>query len=55
VIPFGLNKNIFGAVVISTPKRLYITYRINNKDKTVQMTNAWEVKRFLVKQFIQNM
>ena len=55
VIPFGLNKNIFGAVVISTPKRLYITYRMNSKDKTVQMKNAWEVKRFLVKQFIQNM
>jgi hypothetical protein len=55
VIPFGLDKNIFGAVVISAPKRLYITYRINKKEKTVRMTNAWEVKRFLVKQFIQNM
>jgi len=54
VIPFGLDKNIFGAVVISAPKRLYITYRINKKEKTVRMTNAWEVKRFLVKQFIQN-
>ena len=55
VIPFGLSKKLFGAVVISAPKRLYITYRLNRKEKTVRMTNAWEVKRFLVKQFIQNM
>ena len=55
VIPFGLDKNIFGVVVISAPKRLYITYRLNRKEKTVRMTNAWEVKRFLVKEFIQKM
>jgi hypothetical protein len=55
VIPFGLSKRLFGIVVISTPKKLYITYRLNNKDKTVRMTNAWEVKRFLVNRFIQNM
>jgi hypothetical protein len=54
VIPFGLNKNCYGVVVVSAPKRLYITYRLNSKEKTVRMTNAWEVKRFLVKQFIQN-
>ena len=55
VIPFGLSKKLFGAVVISAPKRLYITYRLNRKEKTVRMTNAWEVKRFLVKEFIQKM
>ena len=55
VIPFGLNKNIFGAVVISAPKRLYITYKINNVAETVRMKYAWEVKRFLVNRFIQNM
>lgn len=55
VVPFGLSKNIFGAVVVCAPKRIYITYRLNGKDKTVRMTNAWEVKRFLVKEFIQNM
>jgi len=54
VIPFGLNKNCYGVVVVSAPKRLYITYRLNSKEKTVRMTNAWEVKRFLVKQFMQN-
>ena len=54
VIPFGLSKKLFGAVVISAPKRLYITYRLNKKEKTVRMTNAWEVKRFLVNRFIQH-
>jgi hypothetical protein len=55
VIPFGLNKKLFGAVVISAPKRLYITYKINNVAETVRMKYAWEVKRFLVNRFIQNM
>ena len=55
VVPFGLSKKLFGAVVISAPKRLYITYKINDVAETVRMNYAWEVKRFLVRRFIQNM
>lgn len=55
VIPFGLSKKLFGAVVISAPKRLYITYKINGVAETVRLKYTWEVKRFLVNRFIQNM
>jgi hypothetical protein len=53
VVPFGLSKNLYGAVVISDPKRLYITYKVNGVAETVRMKYAWEVKRFLVRRFIQ--
>jgi len=55
VVPFGLSKKLFGAVVISAPKRLYITYKINGVAETVRLKYTWEVKRFLVNRFIQNM
>lgn len=55
VVPFGLSKKAFGAVVISAPKKLHVTYKINDVVETVRMKNAWEVKRFLVQKFIQSM
>jgi hypothetical protein len=53
VVPFGFNKNLYGAVVISAPKRLYITYKTNGVAETIRMKYTWEVKRFLVRKFIQ--
>ena len=53
VVPFGLNKNLYGAIVISAPKKLYITYKVNGVAETVRMKYAWEAKRFLVRKFIQ--
>ena len=53
VIPFGVSKNLFGAVIIKTPKNIDVVYRVNGLQRVQNLRYAEEVKRFLVKRFIQ--
>jgi hypothetical protein len=53
VIPFGLSKDCYGVVVIKTPKNIDVAYRVNGLDRVQNLRYTDEVKRFLVKRFIQ--
>jgi hypothetical protein len=53
VIPFGLSKNCYGAVLVKAPKNVEVQYKINGKKFIKNFRYAGEVKSFLVKQFIQ--
>jgi len=53
VIPFGLSKDCYGAVLVKTPKNLEVQYMIKGKRFNQPFKYAGEVKSFLVKKFIQ--
>lgn len=53
VIPFGVSKECYGAVFIKSPKNIDVAYRINGQQRVQNLRYAEEVKRFLVKRFIQ--
>ncbi len=54
VIPFGISKNLYGAVFIKTPKKIDVVYRVNGQQRVQTLRYCEEVKRFLVKRFIQD-
>jgi hypothetical protein len=53
VIPFGLNKNCFGAVIVKSPKNMEVKFSINGKKQAVSFKKPYDVKRFLVRKFIE--
>lgn len=53
VIPFGLSKNCFGAVIVKSPKNMEVKYSINGKRQTVSFKKPYDVKRFLVRKFVE--
>lgn len=53
VIPFGLSKDCFGAVLVKAPNKVEVQYKINGKKFVKSFRYTSEVKSFLVKQFIQ--
>jgi hypothetical protein len=53
VIPFGLSKECFGAVLVKAPKNLEVQYKVNGKRFNKSFKYASEVKSFLVREFIQ--
>jgi hypothetical protein len=53
VIPFGLNKNCYGAVVVKSPKNIEVKLSINNKRSSVYFKKCYDVKRFLIRKFIE--
>ncbi len=54
VIPFGLSKDCYGAVIVRSPKSIDAAYRVNGLDRLQKLRYTDEVKRFLVKRFIQD-
>jgi len=53
VIPFGLSKDCYGAVLVKAPKNLEVQYKVNGKRYAMSFKYASEVKSFLVKKFIE--
>jgi hypothetical protein len=53
VIPFGLSKDCYGAVLVKAPKNLEVQYMMKGKRFNQSFKYASEVKSFLVKKFIQ--
>lgn len=54
VIPFGTSKNCYGAVIVKTPKNIDVVYRVDGQQRVQNLRYCEEVKRFLVKRFIQD-
>lgn len=53
VIPFGVSKKLYGAVFIKSPKNIDVVYRVDGQQRVQNLRYCEEVKRFLVKRFIQ--
>lgn len=53
VIPFGKSKDLYGVVVIHTPKNIEVAYKVNGQNRIQKLRYASEVKRMLVQRFIQ--
>ena len=54
VVPFGMSKNLYGAVIIKSPKNIDVVYRVGGQQRIQNLRYCEEVKRFLVKRFIQD-
>lgn len=54
VIKFAKSKDCYGAVLIRTPKRIQVAYRDKGLQLVQEFKYADQVKRFLVKRFIQD-
>lgn len=52
VIPFGLSKECYGAVLVKAPKNLEVRYEVNGKRFSKSFKYADEVKKFLIKSFM---
>ena len=53
VIPFGVSKDCYGAVLIRAPKKLQVAYRTKGMQLVQEFKYVDQVKRFLVQRFIQ--
>ncbi len=52
VIPFGVSSEEFGAIVIKTPKSIEVKTSIKGAKATSKFRYTYEVKRFLIKNFV---
>lgn len=53
VIPFGLSKDCYGAVLVKAPKNLEVQYIVNGKRFKQSFKYSDEVKKFLIKKFME--
>ena len=53
VIPFGTSSKEFGAILVRTPKNIEVKTSVNGAKASSKFRNVYEVKRFLIRNFIQ--
>jgi hypothetical protein len=53
VIPFGFSSECFGAVIVKSPKNIEVKYAVNGKRSSVSFKKTYDVKRFLVRKFVE--
>jgi hypothetical protein len=54
VVPFGQNKYFYGAVIIYSPNKINIRYKLNDEAHNMNVRNLHEAKTYIVKRFIQS-
>ena len=52
VLPFGTSKDSFGAVIIRAPKNIEVKTSVNGAKASSKFRNVYEVKQFLIRNFI---
>lgn len=52
VVPFGSSSEEFGAIVIKTPKNIEVKTSVKGKKTSSKFRNSYEVKKFLIRNFI---
>lgn len=52
VLPFGTSKDSFGAILIRTPKNIEVKTSVNGAKASSKFRNSYEVKQFLIRNFI---
>jgi hypothetical protein len=53
VIPFGTSSQSFGAILVRAPNKIEVKTSVNGKRATSKFRYAYEVKKFLIWNFIQ--
>jgi len=52
VVSFGRGKQEFGAVIIRAPRNLEVKTSVNGSKSSAKFKSVYEVKRFLIRNFI---